>query len=351
MPAHYEQLLEQAMQRAVNGKGGLAASIAETCLTPNAGLTESELSLTFDIVRILVETVEVEIRRHLAEYLAEREDVPTDLLEYLANDEISVAYPMLVHNQILQDDELINIVANRTKKHRLAISIRPSVSENVSEALVDTGDTDVIESLLYNTGAAIRQETLESIVKTARNTSSFHLPLVHRQDLSVNQARRLYAWVGHTLREYIQAHFDVETEMIDGATVSAVADALRESENAAAIDHKAALRDALRYKNRHDIEVRFTACVSLDPAAATKILYGRSVQALAIACKASGLSVATFSALISHTRSEKTGRGTGRRDNSVRAISFFDQIDITMSQKTLKKWRNSPSSIWRKDKI
>jgi len=85
MSSHNEKLLELAMQRATGGKGDLAASIAETCLAPGAGLSGSELSLAFDIVRILIDSVEVGIRRHLAAYLAERDDVPEDLVEFLVN--------------------------------------------------------------------------------------------------------------------------------------------------------------------------------------------------------------------------------------------------------------------------
>ena len=75
MGAQYQQLLDLAMDRAIDGKGGLAASIAETCLDPNSNLGEKELSLAFDIVRILIDKVELDIRRNIAEYLAERDDV------------------------------------------------------------------------------------------------------------------------------------------------------------------------------------------------------------------------------------------------------------------------------------
>ena len=67
------------MQRAVHGKSDLAASLAETCLAPGAGLKEKELTLAYDIVQILLGSVDVGIRRHLSEYLADRNDLPGDL--------------------------------------------------------------------------------------------------------------------------------------------------------------------------------------------------------------------------------------------------------------------------------
>ncbi len=347
MPAHYEQLLELAMCRATDGKGDLAASIAETCLAPNAGLSQSELSLTFDIVRIIVESVEVKIRRHLSEYLAERDDVPPDLVTFLANDEISVAYPVLVHNRMLHDDELINIVANQTKKHRLAVSIRPHVSEAVSDALLQTGDPDIIETLLYNKGAEIRQETFDSVVNTARVVESLHLPLLHRRDLSADQAWRLYTWVGDTLRAYILANFDIDPKTIESATDVAIDDAMQGENDDAndAPNTKDALRAALRRNDRHEIEIQFTACVELDAVPATKILYGRNIQALAIACKASGMSVALFDMILTQTRRRKSGTDQKQANESARALAFYERIDPSSACKLLKKWRISPSSI------
>ena len=278
--AHTDRLLELAMERAAEGKGDLATSIAESCLTPQAGLNAREMSLVFDIIRILVEKVEIRVRRHLAEYLAERDDVPVSLLEFLINDDISVAYPILVHSRLLQDEALIDVVARRSKQHRMAITLRPRVSEAVSDALIDTRDADVIESLLYNDGAAIRQAALDDIVHEAHEITAFHIPLVHRRDLSENQARRLYRLVGNALRRHISAHFDVDRKTLDAATEAAVDRALRDeclAENPAAT-----LRAALESGRRHDVEVAFVGCTGLEPASAGRILYGRSAKALAM---------------------------------------------------------------------
>lgn len=353
MPSHYTQMLEFAMQRAIDGKGGLAASIAETCLTPNAGLNDAELSLTFDIVRILIDTVETSVRRHLAGYLAERNDVPLDLLTFLANDDISVAYPILVHSRILHDDELINVVAKRTKQHRLAISTRAVVSEPVCDAIIQNREPEVIESLLFNGGASINAATLDDILTESSTIDAYQLPLVHRQDLSPDQARRLYKWVGDALRDHITAHFDIELEVAEKATKDAISQALHDENIATdnAASRSAALRAALRQENRHGIEVGFATCAELDTASAIKILYGRSLRALAVACKASDLSVTMFGALLSHARGGKEYGGYAQNEKFTHGVAFFEKLDRSIAQQALEKWRYTPSSIWRDDKI
>ena len=210
MSTHNERLLELAMQRALHGKGDLAASLAESCLAPRAGLTTTELALAFDIVRILIGSVDVGIRRHLAEYLAERDDLPADLIASLVHDDIAVAYPLLVHNQLLDDSLLIDVIDKRTKLHRMAITIRKKVTRPVSNALVATVDADVIESLLYNKKAEIDADMLDSIVDTYGEVSALHIPLVHRRELSNKQAHHLSDRVSTSLRRHLVAHFDIE---------------------------------------------------------------------------------------------------------------------------------------------
>lgn len=344
--AHTDRLLELAMERAAEGKGDLAASIAESCLTPQAGLNAREMSLVFDIVRILIEKVEIRVRRHLAAYLAERDDVPVSLLEFLVNDDISVAYPILVHNRMMPDQALIDVVARRSKQHRMAITLRHRVSEAVSDALIGTRDADVIESLLYNDGAAIRQVLLDGIVHEARETGAFHIPLVHRRDLSEGQARRLYRLVGDELRRNISALFEVDRESIDAATDVAVDLALHDeglTENPAAT-----LRTALESGRRHDVEVAFVGCTGLEPAAASRILYGSSAKALAVACRGADLSLAIFSELLTCLRNgkkmvHKAGEIAGG------AIAYYEKLDAGQAREQLAQWRVSPADIWRED--
>lgn len=213
MSTHNEKLLELAMQRAVHGKGDLAASLAETCLAPGAGLTEKELTLAFDIVRMLINSVDVGIRRHLSEYLADRSDLPSDLITALVHDDIAVAYPVLVHNQILNDETLIEVVEKRGKLHQMAVSMRDQVSKDVSRALTATADLDVIESLLYNKAAKIDVATFDAIVHQFGDSSALHIPLVHRRELSDAQAHHLLDRVSRSLRRHLAAHFNVETEV------------------------------------------------------------------------------------------------------------------------------------------
>ena len=151
----YEKLLELAHQRALKGKGGLAASVAEMCLASKASLSGRELDLAFEILRLLIGKVEVNIRRHIADYLAERNDAPRDLVRRLARDEIAVAYPILSHSAVLDGDDLVAIAEDCSLRHRQAIALRPNLSQAVTDRLVAHGEIEVLTPLLCNESADI----------------------------------------------------------------------------------------------------------------------------------------------------------------------------------------------------
>lgn len=343
MGAQYQQLLDLAMDRAIDGKGGLAASIAETCLDPNSNLGEKELSLAFDIVRILIDKVELDIRRNIAEYLAERDDVPPDLIRFLANDEIVVAYPVLVHSGMLRDDELIDIAVKKSARHRLAVAIRMDLSEPVTEALVRSKDPDVIATLLYNDNATIRPKTLDALVNASRSVKAYREPLTHRSDLTDDQARRMYAWVGEALRNHIVGHFDIEPELAEEATTSAVTQALGDQGLAPepSSASKTTLIDAIRSGKKQEFETRFAELIGLSAAATKNILFGPNPQTLAVACKAGDLSVVVFGELMSRIHGGKDQRAFQKSEKFTSAVAYFNELDIANAKETIEIWRES----------
>ena len=78
-----------------------------------------------------------EARAHVAKLLAPLERAPGNVVVKLANDSIEVARPLLEFSNVLSDDDLIEIIANQTEEHRIAIAGRPTVPERVGDAIVE----------------------------------------------------------------------------------------------------------------------------------------------------------------------------------------------------------------------
>jgi len=61
---------------------------------------------------------------------------------------------------VLRDDDLIAISSSQSPEKQVAISKRSTVSENVSDALVETGNEDAVTNLVSNEGAEISERSL-----------------------------------------------------------------------------------------------------------------------------------------------------------------------------------------------
>lgn len=221
-----EQLFKLAHEKSREGRSALAETVTDLFLDEGE-LTDIERSMMFDILHRLVRDVEFSVRKHLAEVIAEAEDAPRDLITFLANDEIEIAYPVLVKNKVLEDQDLIEIIRQRTQEHQLAVAIRDSLSETVSEALVETGDEEVIRSLLENSNAKIAESTMNYLVEQAMRIDSFQGPILRREELDVEQAKKLLLLVSVALREYILERFEISTQELDRHMNNAVRDRIR----------------------------------------------------------------------------------------------------------------------------
>ncbi len=185
-----EYLYGLARDKSVAGRMALAETISDLFLQRGAILTERERTLMFSILRQMIHDAEMSVRRVVSAQLAERDDAPRDLVQRLANDEIEVAYPILTKSTVLHDTDLIEVIQQRTLEHQMAIAIRQSVSEAVSGALVQTGNENVIGTLLENFNAKISDATMEYLVDEAKLVDTFQEPVLRRHDLDPRLAKR-----------------------------------------------------------------------------------------------------------------------------------------------------------------
>jgi|AP95_1055475.scaffolds.fasta_scaffold56526_1 uncharacterized protein (DUF2336 family) len=210
--ASINALLQMAVDRSSSGRGALVRSVANICLAQNHNLSKKEVQLTFEILHMLIRDVEMGVRRDLAQQLAPRRAVLRDLIVTLANDQIDVAYPVLVESVVLTDDDLIAIIGDRPDKHQIAVSLRKPLSAAVSEALVDTKNLDVINSLTRNPSAALSDPVMRRLVDMSEAFPPLCRPLLHRPDLIPEMAWRMNPWVDDWLKDFIAEKFPARAE-------------------------------------------------------------------------------------------------------------------------------------------
>lgn len=356
-------LLDLALDRSIEGRRALTNSIGDLFSEGGTGLTDRERALMGDILRKLIRDCEMAVRRDLSERLAKAEKPPHDLILALANDEFEVAQPILMQSQVLRDIELIQIIRHRTIQHQLAIAMRRSLSEYVSDALVETGNVDVIKTLLENPDARISEATMEYLAEESQRVDSYQEPLVKRRDLNPELARRMYLWVSAALRQHILEHFEVDPGQLDDH-LEGVAKAISSNpeqhpavpsatpsaptRSAATLANELAkqkritpdfLIQVLRQGEIALFEALFGELSGLPVPRLQRVLYDSGGDGLAIACKALGMPKSSFATVFLLSRKRVAGQSIVDPRELSRALQLFDRANPEAAKQVLRMWR------------
>lgn len=349
-----QALLRLAREKSADARARLAATIADLFEDQGSALTDRERALMADILRRILREIEISVRRQIAKAIAEQEGLPRDLVVFLANDEIDVAYPILRQSRVLQDTDLVEVIRNRTEEHQLAIANRYHVSEAVSDALVQTGRHEVIRELLRNPDAAISSATMEYLAEQSRRVDSFQEPVLRRADLPEALAKRMFLWVSAALRTYIVDTFNLAPASVDDLLEQAAREGFetaaaerrdRPSEKLAErLARHRAITPELLISALHDGEVSLFVSLlarlaEMREALVTRMLFEPGGEGLAITCKALGFARKDFSVIFLLSRKARPENArTFKRDHEA-AMAFFDGIEAADCRGVLRQWQ------------
>jgi len=198
-------------------RSGLAEKIAK--LVP--GLSNDQLDkvhqATHEVLKQLAYDEAIRVRRILSETLKDVANAPQEIINKLARDvELVVCAPVLEYSPVLSEDDLLEIINSKPVEGALsAISARKDISENLTDAIYDSNDTNAIGSMLANKSAQIREDTLDLIINRAETTEQWHTPLAERPKLSRTAALRLADYVSDNLLEKLEGRGDLSPEIAD----------------------------------------------------------------------------------------------------------------------------------------
>jgi uncharacterized protein (DUF2336 family) len=357
-----EQLLALARLRSDEGRAELFAVMGDLFHDRSDVLSAQERALMLDILEKLIGEVARDVKRKLALRLADAPGLPRELAVLLANDEIEVATPILLRSAVLQDVDLIEVIRHRSRQHILTVAMRRDLSSTVSDALVETGDRDVIRTLLENQDASIAKVTLAYLVEQSKTVDEFQEPLVRRRDLPADLARRMIYWVAAALRQALLDRFDIDPASLDDRLEPLVKDEVAEAVAEAASDDAAAvlaralgagrqltprlLLQTLRKGEIQLFEAMFAEMSGLRLRLITRIAYEPGGQGLAVAARGMGLNREEFATIYLLTRRARNAQATFAPADLGRALEFFDRLSHAAAETVLTRWRRDPDYLF-----
>ena len=265
------------------------------------------------ILLFLAKDIEATVRQSLAESIAESPNLPPDLVADLASDDIEIARPILERSPILQDEQLAEIVQSHATQYALAVAGRDTISEDLSNTLIDSDEADVIVRLITNEGAEISDEALCLLAKDYQDVAEIQDRLAQRPDLPPEIVDHLLDAIGEKLEWDLVTDRSMnlsEARRLVAATKERTAASLAKKQQ----EEKATLRsmhermatgelsalDILGFLRDGDVR-RFEASLStlakLDAVKTKRLLYNMDKRCVAVLCLRAGLGTPQYMAV------------------------------------------------------
>lgn len=346
-------LIALAREPSSDRRRELLRQITDLFLAQGADQLDPVQAALFDeVMQRIASEMETAVRAELALRLAPTRAALPRLLNALGGDVISVAEPVLRQAEGLHEDDLARLARTQGQDHLRAISRRPSVPAAVSDTVVARGDDATLDVLLRNDGAELSREASEAAVDRAQANPALHAAVVERHSLPPDLLNEMYFIVESRLRAKILARnaaLDPQAleaalqagrrrlEARDGVTPPGLAEVETEIEGLlrrGELTPKTLAR-FLREGDRTRFTVALARLADLDFQTAQRILDGRSVDPLAIVCKAAGFDRAlflTFVVLMLDSDENALGRAQEYGD-------LYSQLSSEAASRVIRFWR------------
>ena len=344
----------------------LLKRLADVVSLPSSRVNSFERAVTADLLVEILRDADFDERARVARRIASLTEIPNSLVRLLLHDEMEISEPLLTESVSLTDADLLDCIRHATGPHRRLIAQRRGVSEVIAEALVEVGETLVVEALLRNDQARLSHAAIEGLVAMTRHQNQLVPMLLRRPELRPSHAYVLFWWCDPEARHTVLQRFAVSREVLqeaagdvfpmaaaegwqDALTRKALQFIERRQRNRAAIEKSpfASLEEAVMAATgglTREIAEEIAYLAGLKPMTGAKILTDPGGEPLAILCKATGLPRASLRSLWRGMRRPEV-TDAGEMDPALaRVIAILDMIAVDRALTVLRYWNWSLSS-------
>jgi uncharacterized protein (DUF2336 family) len=356
----------EAPKPPARSRAALLKRLADVVCLPASRVNAFERAMTADLLVEMLRDAVTEEREKVARRLANLVEIPGSLVRLLLRDELAVSRTLLENSPNLGDADLIDCARHATSDHRRMIAQRRGVGEMVADALVESGEPAVVETLLRNELVRFGHQTVETMVAMTRDNPRLIPLLLRRAELRPSHAYVMFWWTDSEARKLILQRFAVSREILQDAVGDLFAVASEEGwqdpmsrkalqfierrqRNRAAIAKSPfdSLDDAVAAAQNgmtRDIAEEISYLSGLKPMTGAKIFTDPGGEPLAILCKATGLPRAAIRALWRGLRRPDVDSTGAVAPALERVLAVFDMIAVDRAQTVLRYWNWSLSS-------
>ncbi|MDN3720760.1 DUF2336 domain-containing protein [Roseibium salinum] len=186
-----KSLIKLALEGTEEARKRLFAQVSELVVANLEQRTDRELAIFSEVILKLYGAGSSKDRSALARKLACQPNTPHNLACRIAEDEITVAMPVLANSPVFTQEDLLDFVERLSNAHLQVLARRTDLSTGVSDAMAEKGDRPVHRILAGNREIRLSRETMLKFVKYAAQDAVLCEDLALRPDLSPAVCRAL----------------------------------------------------------------------------------------------------------------------------------------------------------------
>lgn len=352
-------LIELAQDVSPAARHKLANAVTE--LFEHKELSEAEHRLVVEIMVNLIQRAELDIREALAERISVLGNVPAEVVIFLANDEISVARPVLQKSPVLNDVDLVYIISSKGPAYWQSIAQRESLSPGVMGRLVDTGDAATALSLSDNPRISIPKSVFKRLAKLSLNGEDLQKSLLQRPEVDAELAVDLYTCVSQVLRREISQRFTLSPGLVENALDNLVEELCAEARGQIAVTQPMRLL-ARRFKERGEVSpvlmlkvlrrgqlsffvALFAEKIGLPADAVIRLMRRDGGRLFVVACRSAGMMKSEFASIYLLSRSIRTEEKIVDQREMTDALKYYDSVKDADVQRLKREWLANPAGI------
>jgi uncharacterized protein (DUF2336 family) len=216
--SNFALLKDFAQEQSSDRRRDLLRQATDMLLADGRALSPDELTLLDDVMDRVASELSAEVRAELSRKISAAPIPFARTARKLAMDDIEIARPVLEHSRALTQDDLLDVIAQKSSDHMMAVTRRDDIGERVSSALVEKGEDRVVVSLLQNQTARIDEATYDRVAERAETARALQGPLVRRKSIPLHLLSDIYLKVEADLRrEILQRYEGIPAAQLDAA--------------------------------------------------------------------------------------------------------------------------------------
>jgi uncharacterized protein (DUF2336 family) len=150
-----------------------------------------EITLFNTVLESMLPSMDPEQKKAISEQLAPIDDTSNKVAYELAREEIDIARPMLTSSNSLNTDDILRLAKTMGQGHLLAISKRKHLEANVTDVLLERGESPVKQSVAANDGAEFSEWGSRLLIKLAERDEKIRDAMMERADITENDYDKL----------------------------------------------------------------------------------------------------------------------------------------------------------------